>query len=124
MPLLSRADVADAMLRQLSDPTYVRKVVRVMHGAIEATHPAFVAAIKATGRRKLVIAGCTIDIILQQASGPPRGRPPGPAIPPPPTIGFAWIAKARSEPRRLPAALSPHRPAPASGRSLPPPLGP
>lgn len=31
MPLLSRADVANAMLRQLSDPTHVRKVVRVMH---------------------------------------------------------------------------------------------
>jgi hypothetical protein len=31
MPLLSRADVADAMLRQLNDPTHVRKVVRVMH---------------------------------------------------------------------------------------------
>ena len=31
MPLLSRADVADAMLRQLSDPTHVWKVVRVMH---------------------------------------------------------------------------------------------
>jgi putative NADH-flavin reductase len=31
VPLLSRADVADAMLRQLDDPTHVRKVVRVMH---------------------------------------------------------------------------------------------
>ena len=30
MPLLSRADVADAMLRQLDDPTHVRAVVRVM----------------------------------------------------------------------------------------------
>jgi hypothetical protein len=31
LPVMSRADVADCMLRQLSDPVLIRKAVRILH---------------------------------------------------------------------------------------------
>jgi putative NADH-flavin reductase len=31
LPVMSRADVADCMLRQLSDPAFIRKAVRILH---------------------------------------------------------------------------------------------